>query len=101
PELPPPAEFRYQAPDLRVQFTEDSAAIRLMPNARVSDVELDGRNGGAGDWSGASIIIGPKSGDGGHGSHGWHWGWWGGNSDDQLGVEDGKGLSFCDGQILK
>lgn len=93
----PASTFCYVAPDLRPHYTEDDAcAVRLMLNARITDVELDALNGGEGDWSGASIVIAPK-GEG----HSCHWGWWPGGEGSEFGLADGGNLSFADGQIIK
>ncbi|MEJ0040526.1 MAG: tandem-95 repeat protein [Gammaproteobacteria bacterium] len=91
----------YEAP----VFVENGEAVLIAPSATVSDVELDARNGGNGDWSGASITVGRKDEGEDHDGHGWgggnHHGWGHDGSDDQFGFVDANGLCFVDGEIRK
>ena len=78
-------EFTYQPPsvDGAVSYTEDGPAVRIAPNATVTDVELDERD----NWSGAKLTIGRK-----HGA----------NAEDEFGFQDGEGYCLTeDGRLLK
>lgn len=78
------------------RYVENGEAVLISPKAHVSDAELDARNDGQGDWSGASITIQRES-EGDDYSKGYQ----DGSPDDQFGFRDGNGLTFVDGEIRK
>ncbi|MBB4284820.1 DUF4347 domain-containing protein [Roseospira goensis] len=63
-------------------YAEDGAAVTLDANVTVADVELDARNGGNGDYSGAGLTIARTG---------------GANADDRLSVASGGNLTVAGG----
>ena len=67
-------------------FTEGGAAVVLDIDVDVSDAELDALNGGAGNYSGASLTIVRDGGT---------------NADDILSFTDGNGITLVGGNLIK
>ncbi|WP_129782201.1 tandem-95 repeat protein [Peristeroidobacter soli] len=90
PAQPANPPFVYQAPVIEattsVNYVEGASGVQLSPTATLSDPDLDALNGGAGNWSGASITL-QRSGTA--------------NSQDGFDFVDGNDLRFDAGTIYK
>ncbi|WP_279247496.1 beta strand repeat-containing protein, partial [Candidatus Litorirhabdus singularis] len=72
--------------DATPTYTEDQAAIVLDSTVTITDVELDALNGGAGDYTGASLTLARNL---------------AANPDDVFGFTTGSGISLSGGNLLK
>ncbi|WP_279247500.1 beta strand repeat-containing protein, partial [Candidatus Litorirhabdus singularis] len=72
--------------DATPTFIEDQSAIVLDSTVTIADVELDALNGGAGDYTGASLTLARNL---------------AANPDDVFGFTTGSGISLSGGNLLK
>ncbi|MCX2980883.1 hypothetical protein EYC98_08400, partial [Halieaceae bacterium IMCC14734] len=72
--------------DATPTYVEDQPAIVLDNNVTIADVELDALNGGAGDYSGASLTLARNL---------------AANSDDVFGFVDGNDITLSSGNLVK